>query len=159
LGSAAREVYAEFFDDNQRLLEKLQSGPLRSVVAKIEAIAARLALVLQVCDDPSSTEVGRDAMIAGTTLARWFRREIARIYQSHGFDERGVSRDRRLAKRLPQGTFGVEAIEKLWDVSQRGAYKVRDRLIKQGLVEKEGHGEYRSLAAEGELDPFEHFDH
>jgi hypothetical protein len=158
LSSEAREVYADFFDRNQRLLEKLQSGPLRAVVAKIEAIAARIALILQVCEDPSVTEIRRDSMIAGTTLAKWFRREVARIYQQHGFDERGVSRDRRLAKRLPQGTFGVDEIERLWDVSQRGAYKVRDRLIKQGLVEKQDHGEYRSLAAEGELNPFEHFE-
>jgi hypothetical protein len=157
LGGTAKEVYAEFFDDNQRLKEKLQSGPLRAVVSKVEAVAARLALVFQLADRPAADKVGKDAMIAGTELARWFRREVARIYQHHGFDERGVSRDRRLAKRLPTGTFGVGAIEKLWDVSQRGAYKVRDRLIKQGLVEKEGHGEYRSLAAEGELDPFEHF--
>lgn len=159
LGNDAREVYAEFFDDNQRLLDKLQSGPLRAVTAKIEAVAARLSLVFQVTEDPSATCIRRDPMIAGVLVARWFRREIARVYQRHGFDERGVSRDRRLAKRLPQGTFGVDEIEKLWDVSQRGAYKIRDRLIKQGLLEKEDRGEYRSLAAEGELNPFKHFDH
>jgi hypothetical protein len=157
MGGTAREVYGEFFDDNQRLLEKLQSGPLRAVVAKIEAVAARFALIFQLAESPTSEEIERDAMIAGTTLARWFRQEVARIYQLHGFDERGVSRDRRLAKRLPTGCFGVDEIEKVWDVSQRGAYKVRDRLIKQGLLVKENHGEYRSLAAEGELNPFEHF--
>lgn len=157
LGNTAREVYAEFFDDNQRLKEKLQSGPLRAVVAKIEAVAARLALIFQLSERPTAEKIGRDAMVAATRLAKWFRHEVARIYQHHGFDERGVSRDRRLAKRLPTGTFGVDAIEKLWDVSQRGAYKIKDRLIKQGLLEKEAHGEYRSLAAEGELDPFEYF--
>ena len=153
----AREVYAEFFNECERVNEKLSSGPLRALVSKNQAVGARLALVLQLCGDPYSDEIGRDAAIAGTTLARWFRHEAARIYQRHGFNERGVSEDRRLARELPTGTFGVEEIEGIWDCAQRTAYNVRDRLMEQGLLEKDGHGEYRSLIAEGEVDPFEHF--
>lgn len=112
---------------------------------------------MQLCEDPDSSEIGRDAAIGGTTLARWFRHEAARIYQRHGFNERGVSQERRRAKKLPSGTFGVETIQEVWDCAQRTAYNVRDRLMEEGLLEKEGHGKYRSLIAEGETDPFEHF--
>ena len=157
LDGEAKEVYAEFFNECERINEKVSSGPLRTLVSKNQAIGARLALVLQLCEDPCSDEVGRDAMIAGTALARWFRHEAARIYQRHGFHEQGVSRDRRLSKSLPTGTFGVGEIASVWDITKRGAYKVRDRLIEQGLLRKEDHGEYRSLVAEGELDPFKHF--
>jgi len=157
LDGAAEEVYAEFFNECERINEKVSSGPLRSLVSKNQAIGARLALVLQLCEDPYSDQVGRDAMIAGTALARWFRHETARIYQHHGFHEQGVSRDRRLSKSLPTGAFGVDEIASVWDITKRGAYKVRDRLIEQGLLRKEDHGEYRSLVAEGELDPFKYF--
>ncbi|MBB4089914.1 DUF3987 domain-containing protein [Salinibacter ruber] len=157
LNGEAREVYSEFFDECERLKEKLRSGPLRALVSKNQAIGARLSLILQLCEDPDSSEIGRDAAIGGTTLARWFRHEAARIYQRHGFNERGVSKERRRAKKLPSGTFGVETIQEVWDCAQRTAYNVRDRLMEEGLLEKEGHGKYRSLIAEGETDPFEHF--
>lgn len=158
LTGEAREIYGEFFDENQRLLEKLKSGPLRAVVAKIEAVAARLGLVHQLAMNPDASKLGHESIIAGIVLARWFRHEVARIYQRHGLSDLGVSRDRRLANQLPEGTFGVQKIADVWDITKRGAYKVRDRLMQQGLVEKEGHGEYRSLAAEGYLDPFQHFE-
>jgi len=156
-GGEAREVYAEFFNECERINEKLSSGPLRALVSKNQAVGARLALVLQICEDPHSGEIERDAAIAGTTLARWFRHEAARIYQRHGFHEQGVSEERRLARKLPTGTFGVDKIQEVWDCAQRTAYDVRDRLMEQDLLEKEGHGEYRSLIAEGDIDPFEHF--
>jgi len=157
LSSEATEVYGEFFDECQKKIEKLSSGPLRSMVAKNQAVGARLALIFQLCEEPYSDVVGRDAMIAGTKVAHWFRNEAARIYQRHGFNEWGVSEDRRRARKLPTGTFGVDKIQEVWDCAQRTAYNVRDRLVEQGLLEKEGHGEYRSLIAEGEIDPFEHF--
>lgn len=157
MNSLARDAYADFFDDNQQILEKLESGPLRSMVAKIEAIAARLALVFQLAEDPASSEVGRDPMLAGTQIAKWFRHEIARIYQLHGFDECGVSDQRRLARRLPTGTFGVDKIEEVWGCAQRTAYNVKDRLMDKGLLEKVDTGQYRSPAASGNSDPYEHF--
>lgn len=157
LNGKAREVCGEFFDECERLKEKPKSGPLRALVSKNQAIGARLSLILQLCEDPDSNEIGRDAAIGGTALARWFRHEAARIYQRHGFNDRGVSEERRRAKKLPSGTFGVDTIQKVWDCAQRTAYNVRNRLMEEGLLEKEGHGEYRSLIAEGEIDPFEHF--
>lgn len=157
LSPEAREIYGDFFNECERINENLRSGPLRALVSKNQAVAARLALILQLSDDPSSEEIRCDAMTAGATLARWFRHEAARIYQRHGFNERGVSEERRLARKLPSGTFGVGKIQEVWDCAQRTAYNVRDRLMEQGLLEKEGHGEYRSLIAEGEIDPFDHF--
>jgi hypothetical protein len=157
LSGEAWDVYEEFFNECERLKEKLGDGPLRSLVAKNQAVGVRLALTFQLCEDSGSDQVGRDAMIAGTTLARWLRRETARIYQRHGFHERGVSEERRRARWLPTGTFGVEKIEEVWDCSQRTAYNVKDRLMERGLLRMEEQGQYRSLIAEGEVDPYEHF--
>jgi len=72
-------------------------------------------------------------------------------------DERGVSDQRRLARRLPTGTFGVDKIEEVWGCAQRTAYDVKDRLMDKGLLEKVDTGQYRSLAASGNSDPYEHF--
>jgi hypothetical protein len=158
LTRTAKEAWGEFYNESQEIIECLQSEPLRALVAKNQARAARLSLVFQLCEDPHSSHVELDAITAGTRLARWLRREAARVYQQHGFTERGVSKDRRLARQLPDGTFGVDAISQVWECQQRTAYNVRDRLIEQGLVEKIGHGEYRSLITAGESDPYSQLD-
>lgn len=157
LDGTAWEIFREYHDGCQEIIEDLQSGPLRSMVAKNQAASARLALIFQLCENPRSEEVGRDAMIAGTRLARWLRKESARVYQRHGFHERGVTEERRRARQLPTGIFGVEKIQDVWGCKQRTAYNVKDRLMERGLLRKEGQGQYRSLIAEGEADPYEHF--
>ncbi|WP_251930809.1 DUF3987 domain-containing protein [Salinibacter ruber] len=154
----AREWYAEFFEETQDILEELPSGPLKSMVSKNEAVAARLALIFQLCEDPHSDKVEREAMMAGTTLARWLRRETARVYQNHGFSDRDVSKDRRLARQLPDGVFGIPEITQVWECSQATGYRVKDRLIEQGLLEKVDRGEYRALTTDKKADPFALFD-
>jgi len=158
LTKAARERYGEFFEETQDILEELPSGPLKSMVSKNEAVAARLALIFQICEDPHSERVERDAMIAGTRLARWLRRETARVYQNHGFSDRDVSKDRRLARQLPDGVFGIPEITQVWECSQATGYRVKDRLIEQGLLEKVDRGEYRALTTDRKADPFALFD-
>jgi len=157
LDGTAWEIFREYHDECQEIIEDLQSGPLRSMVAKNQAASARLALIFQLCENPQSEEVGRDAMVAGMRLARWLRKESARVYQRHGFHERGVTEERRRARQLPTDTFGVEKIQDVWGCKQRTAYNVKDRLMERGLLRKEGQGQYRSLIAEGEADPYEHF--
>jgi hypothetical protein len=158
LDGVAREIFAEFYDECQEIMEELQSGPLRALVAKNQAVAARLALTLQLCEDPRSREVGRDAMIAGTRLARWLRRETARVYQRHGFNNRDVSRDRRILRELPEEILDIAKITQAWECSESSAYRKKDELIEKGLLEKAGTGEYRVLITGADADPFSLFD-
>jgi 5S rRNA maturation endonuclease (ribonuclease M5) len=154
LRPGAKEVFSSFYNECQEIIEALESGPLRSLVAKNQAVAARLALTLQLAQNPSAEAVGKEAMWSGVALARWFRRETARVYQKHGFSERGISQDRRRARELPDEVFGIPKITQVWACSQATAYRVKDRLIEQGLLEKVGRGEYRTLITPGEADPY-----
>jgi len=156
----AEEVFANWYNQNAKLQEKITSGPLRSMLSKCEALAARLALIIQLATDaenrvPSST-IGQDAMLAGVELAGWFRNENARIYQRNGFHNRGVGEDTRSARKLPQ-TFGWEDILEAFNIgSKRGAFKIIDRLKEANLIEKTGHGEYKNLTDRSEGGDFTH---
>ena len=138
----AKDRFAAFVNSNAELQEKLPGGPLRSLLSKIEAVAARLSLVLQVADDPAAGEVSEGAMQKGVRLAEWLRYEAARIYQKEAFEKQAKSRDERLAAGLPE-EFGWSDVADLWGVSRRGAYKVINRLTGNGLAEDAGHGQYR----------------
>ena len=76
------------------------TGDLRSVWAKLEGGAARLALVIHlircVANDPTlstSNAVDAASVVAGVRLARWFGHEARRIYAM--LDEPNEIRDRR----------------------------------------------------------------
>jgi hypothetical protein len=75
--------------------ESEADGPYRSALAKLEAITARLALVVQLAHDPQSTEVGVEAMKAGIAISEWFEGQARFVYS--GLIESEQERDRREA--------------------------------------------------------------
>ncbi|MEO1075350.1 MAG: YfjI family protein, partial [Bacteroidota bacterium] len=151
LSPEAREVFVAFYDENALFAEHLPDGPLRSVLSKVEAKAARMALVFHLADvvaegreDPGP--VSASAMVRAVTLAAWLRHEQARLYERYQFDRRAQSRDTRLAGELPE-TFVWKDVAEAWGVETRSAaFKIiRNRLLPEGLAEREGHGRYRQL--------------
>jgi len=87
-----REAWISYYDEHAQR-EHSENGILRSALAKLEAAAARLALVVQLANDPQSAEVGVDAIRAGITLSAWFEGQARRVYS--GFEESAKDRERR----------------------------------------------------------------
>jgi hypothetical protein len=91
---AAKALWVRFYRDHAQR-ETQECGPLRSALAKLEAVTARLALVVQLADDPQSTAVGVRAMRDGIALGLWFESQARRVYR--GLEETKQQKDRRAA--------------------------------------------------------------
>ena len=57
---------------------------LEAAAAKLEAAAARLALILALAREPKAQEVDFASMAAGILLAEWFAHEAERVYGMAG---------------------------------------------------------------------------
>jgi hypothetical protein len=87
LSAEAKAVWVEFFNEHNEIMETTH-GKLAAAYSKLEAYAARFALVLAMVRLVTaetwaiSTNVMIDAesMKAGAELARWFRYEAERVY-------------------------------------------------------------------------------
>ncbi len=85
LSIEARRLFGAFVEELDEERRKLPDGPLRAASAKIEAKAARLALLFQLCEDVQAgrqpSEVSAEAMRRAIELARWFWYETQRVYE------------------------------------------------------------------------------
>ena len=98
---------------------------MRAAMSKLEAATARLALVIQLANEPQSTEVGSIAIGAGITVSKWFEGQARRVYQ--GFAETEQEQERRLACE--------------WIAKRRGSTTKRD-------LARYGPGRLRPIAGE-----------
>lgn len=87
-----KAAWVRYYDEHAER-EAGEDGPLRAAMSKLEGATARLALVIQLANDPQSAEVGVTAIRAGITLSNWFEGQARRVYQ--GFRETEQERDRR----------------------------------------------------------------
>lgn len=92
LTDAAKAAFVRFYGDHAR--EQVgTSGDLAAAFSKLEAYAARFALVIHcvrhAADDPSLDLdiVDVSSISAGVTLTQWFKRETRRIYARLGESE------------------------------------------------------------------------
>jgi Protein of unknown function (DUF3987) len=81
LSPAAKVVFVRFFNWLNRIAAHV-TGDVAAAYAKLEAVAARLALIhhCATADEPWSLEVSGRSMRAGVRLAMWFAKEARRIY-------------------------------------------------------------------------------
>jgi hypothetical protein len=80
LSPAAREAFISFVNRHGVEVANL-AGNEAALWAKLEGTAARLALVLQLVQNPAATEVDDQSMNAGIKLADWFGAECRRVYR------------------------------------------------------------------------------
>jgi hypothetical protein len=139
LTDGAEKVFADFYNRNAKVQEQLPDGPLRSKLSKIEAVAARTALILQLADDPKAKEISKNAMLRGTLLAEWFRHESARLHDAYNFRDNTLTRDERCAQDLPD-VFNWRDVKDVWGIQKRGAMKAANRLVEKGLATNQGKG-------------------
>jgi len=122
--------------------EAQAEGPYRSALSKLEAATARLALVMQLADEPGSLRVGIEAMRAGIAISEWFEEEARRVYQGLEEDDRererravcewiakrgGVTTKRQLARHGPN-RFRSKADEVLKDLVAEGSLRLSPQL-------------------------------
>lgn len=84
LSAEAKALWVAFYDEHNQQQAKL-SGPIAAAWSKLEAMAARLALVIYCTKQVESGgkadgELDRESMAAGIELVRWFGNETRRIY-------------------------------------------------------------------------------
>ena len=142
LSSHAKDIYKGFYNNNARLMYETRDEVLRSMMSKVEAMAVRIALLIQVSMDPEAEEIGADAMRRGVTLASWVRHSNARTYQTMGYGT-PEDDDSTTAAYLPDEEFGWQAVREIFGLQHKGStYKKMGRLIQKGLIRQTGRGRY-----------------
>jgi hypothetical protein len=145
LTSEGQQVWVDFFDQHAGLQFEA-TGKFAAVLAKIEAVAARLALIVHLArcatDDPTLEDldfVDAASMRPGVTMARWFVDEARRVYAV--FSETDQERNqRRLVEWIERQSKPVTARE-----VQQGCRWLRDSgAAEEALNElaKAGHGQW-----------------
>jgi hypothetical protein len=83
LSTEAKALWVEWYNDWART-QTQSEGELAACYSKIEAVAARLALLHHIVttahDDAIRTAIPADSMLAGIKMARWFASESERVY-------------------------------------------------------------------------------
>jgi hypothetical protein len=123
---------------------------LRGMCAKMEAIAAKFALVLQLVEWQEYGEELRgitgEIMERAVRIARWHRYEIARLYQQIDMrDEEGAVKEDAAYEALPR-EFTREDVMKAYGIKQppNASRKIKG-LVEQGKVQQVSRGVYRRV--------------
>ncbi len=105
LSVTARELFASFVNDWGERTDELD-GPQAAASSKLEAYAARLALILHLADSPRpqlEQEIDRPAVAAAIELVHWFSGEADRMYAMLAGDERPIADERLIQWVLSKG--------------------------------------------------------
>jgi hypothetical protein len=89
--------FADFVNEHGEQTAAISNAALRYHYAKLEAVAARLALIFYLCDGATQELVGppgvqEQHVLAGIAVARWFGREAYRVYEGY---ESAADREQR----------------------------------------------------------------
>ncbi len=80
LSSEAKALWVEFYDAHAEEQETLVDDRESSAWSKLEAYAARFALIFTLCRNPDAVDIDGQSMADGIRLTRWFCAEIKRVY-------------------------------------------------------------------------------
>jgi hypothetical protein len=138
--AAAKKVFVAFYDAHNLELTQL-SGDLAAVWSKMEAYAARLALVHHLVREANGEQVGptvdKESMLAGVILAKWFCHEAKRVYEVLDEDEEQCEIRQKIE--LIKGLGGVVSVRD-WQ-RQHGFRTSADARADLSLLEETGLGE------------------
>ena len=155
LSIEARRLFGAFVEELDEERRRLPDGPLRSASAKIEAKAARLALIFQLAEDVQTgrqpSEVSAEVMRRAIELARWLWHEQRRVYgrmRWSGLSYAALHKSpaERVLDNLPD-EFGtgdwIAAAMEAGVGTQRTAERWLAALVDAGKVERLQRGRYR----------------
>lgn len=80
LSPDARRFWKEWYDRHAVRQYEAADDAEAAALAKLEAYAARFALVFQLVHDPNAVEINADCIAPGCSLADWFADEAERVY-------------------------------------------------------------------------------
>jgi hypothetical protein len=139
----AKAAWVSYYNEHGER-ESKEEGPIRAAMSKLEGATARMALVIQLAEDPQSVEVDVEAMSAAIKISDWFEGQARQMYQ--GFEETEQERDRRSAREWIARRGGSTTAR---DFARYGPGKLRSKvgevlkdLVAVGLAElsrKQGH--------------------
>ncbi|MFY9820034.1 MAG: DUF3987 domain-containing protein [Thermoanaerobaculia bacterium] len=90
----AKAAWVSYHDEHAERRAN-ETGPIRAAMSKLKAATARLALIIQLAENPQSGEIEEDSMKVAIEISNWFEGQARRVYQ--GFEETAQERDRREA--------------------------------------------------------------
>jgi putative DNA primase/helicase len=143
----AERVMEDWVNESGRLMDAFPDH-LRSMCAKVEAIAAKIALVFHLVETiEKGGEPGHlpeDIMHRAVRVAKWHRYEIARLYQQIDVrDEGGATKEDKALESL-KGEFTREDITKAYGIKHQSSVSRKVKgLIEQGKIEQTARGTYR----------------
>lgn len=80
----AQTLWARWYDQHADRIYRAENDAEHAALAKIEAYAARFALLFTLADDPGAVSIQAEAIRRGIALAGWFGDEALRIYRIIG---------------------------------------------------------------------------
>ena len=80
LSPVAKELWIAFYNEHAAEQEQLIDDRESSAWSKLEAYAARFALIFTLCRNPDATDIDSQSMADGIRLTRWFCHETKRVY-------------------------------------------------------------------------------
>ncbi|NNM86001.1 MAG: DUF3987 domain-containing protein [Phycisphaerales bacterium] len=104
LSGEAKTLWVSFYNSHAVEQEGLADDRESSAFSKLEAYAARFALIFAVCREPNCTEVDAKSMSDGIRLTRWFCLETKRVYAMLG--ESAEDAEQNTLVRMIQDRFG-----------------------------------------------------
>ena len=141
----AKAVWVSYHDEHGERRSH-ETGPIQAAMSKLKAATARLALVIQLAENPQSVAVDEEAMKAGIKISNWFEGQARRVYQ--GFEETEQGRDRREACEWIARRGGSTTQR---DFTRRGPGRLRERAGKvladletAGLAKRSPQGGHRA---------------
>jgi hypothetical protein len=113
--------FAEFVNEHGEQTAAISNAALRYHYAKLEAVAARLALIFYLCDAATQDLVGPQGVqerhiLSGIALARWFGREAYRVYEGY---ESAADREKRELLEEIRDHGGVITLSELRQIRRR----------------------------------------
>ena len=156
LSTEARRLFATFVEELDEERRQLPDGPLRSASAKIEAKAARLALLFQLAENVEaghqSREVSGEVIRRAIELAQWLWYETKRAYalmRWSGLSYAALHRSpaERLLDQLPAvfSTADWLQVAKTQSIPRRTAERWLSQLIDARRIERIQKGAYRKF--------------
>ena len=150
LSPDAKRLWIDYYDEANADLETRPEGPAKAVAAKGITHAARLALVLHLCqkasrETDSNMVVDTESMEAALQVGRWLTEETLRVYRMHNLGAKAKPPIRRFLDRLPDRfeTSDAKEIAASNDIPERTCEKWLRDLTDSSDLEKVKRGLYR----------------
>jgi hypothetical protein len=111
---------------------------MKATMAKLQAVTARIALVLQVCADQESTSVTHAVMCNAIQISRWFESQARMVYES--ISAKAADQVSRIACEWIAKQGGATTVRELMHKGpnslRAGARKALEDLVAAGRVKK-----------------------